>query len=350
MKFYPKPEGMPRPLYISLTRRDYTAGNSDYSVTTLLKPPRILALERRFDDQIIIDCRRNAKALLGTFWHDGLERKARQYPDEAEVVEEIMYEDVEIEHDFGEGTKTYVIRVKGQTDYENREALREDGDLFTIEQDTLWDYKTCSQWMAHPKYRDKPEWTQQLNIYRWMMERRGHKITRLRIAPMFTDHKEKDKLSPFAIGEPIELEMWTNEQTVAFVKQRIILHESVKRLATKDLPRCTAKDRWMNVFWKVRRRGSTEKAENFGEDAEAAANRAAELNEKLTPAEVTAAVARYGKLPYEIVYTPDIPRRCASWCNAAVFCSQFKEEFPAEYERLLAERLAQDPTPLRFDV
>jgi len=327
---------MPRPLYLALTRRDYTSSTAKYSVTTLLKPPRVLALERRYDDQILIDSRRNAKALLGTAWHDYLERKARQYPEACEVVEEIMLEDVEVTVQ----GRTYTVQIKGQPDLHNTEEEREEGDLFALEEGTLWDYKTCSQWVAHPKYGPKAEWAAQLNIYGWMMRKRGYLVTALKISPMYTDWKKRDKITTSPLGDPIELELWDDDRTIAYIKERIVLHESVALLSDSELPLCTADNRWMRVGWKVRKRCDPKfKILNFAEDEQAARDEADRLNNE---------AGEQGL--YVAFYVGDEPRRCNDWCNGALFCTQYRTEFPAEYQAQLATRLAVDSTPLVFSV
>lgn len=322
---------MPRPLYLALTRRDYTQGDAKYSVTTLLKPPRILQLERRYDDQIAIDCRRNAKALVGSAWHDMMERKARQYPEDCEVVEQIMFDDIEVTVD----GQSYTVKIKGQNDfYNSQQEQQADGEasLFALEQGILWDYKTCSQWIL--RYGIKEEWVAQLNIYARQLRKRGYTVTGLRICPMYTDWKKRDNLSKFPIGDPLELAVWTDEQIDKFLIEQVTLHEECELLPDAELPPCTFKDRWMRVAWKVRKTGDARfKVLSFNEDEAAARAKAEELGP--------------GHIAF---FESSDPIRCIDWCPANLFCDQFKAEFPDEYQAEYDKRMAADPTPLVFNV
>ena len=326
MRFFPIAEGVPRPLQLALTRRDYTTAGAKYSVTTLLKPPRIIQLERRYDDQIVIDARRGAKALLGTAFHDMLERKAKQYPEDCEIVEQIMLDEIEVTVD----GRTYKVSVKGQNDLHSTDQLLEEGNLLAIEQGILYDYKTTSQQVA--RYGPKEEWTPQLNIYARQMRRRGIAVTGLRICPLFTDWRKKDGYSKFAIGDAIELRMWPNEQVDEFLVERVTLHEQCALLPDNDLPKCTSEDRWMRPSWRVRKTGDAKfKILRFEEDEQAARDKATELG----PGHVA-------------FFVGDEPRRCTTWCNAALVCQQFKREFPKEYDEQLQERLSYGFEPIKF--
>lgn len=328
MKYFSKPDGMPRPVYIALTRRKYSAGDAKYSVTTLLKPPRVVQLERRHDSKIIIDCRRNAKALLGTFWHNGLEGVANEYPDECEIVELRMFEEIEVTV----RGKTYKVKVSGAFDLHEEGETQEEGNLFALEEGVLWDYKTCSSWIL--RYGPKKEWIGQLNIYARWLRKRGNVVTSIRICPMFTDHKKRDGLSKYATGDPIELPMWTDEQTDQFLQERVRLHEEAELTADDQLALCTGEERWMReTYWKVRKKGTLRsKLEKFSTEQEAL-DRLKELGDG-----------------YEASFCGDEPRRCNDWCNCSLHCNQFKSEFPDEYGKQIAEYEERTKSKFTFEV
>ena len=67
---------LPEAVYNVLARDNYVKGESDYSVTGLLKSPRQLQLEQRFTDDLVEDASDRVWSLLGSAAHNVLEQHA----------------------------------------------------------------------------------------------------------------------------------------------------------------------------------------------------------------------------------------------------------------------------------
>ena len=68
-------QNLPAPVVALLTRNYYTKGESQYSVTELMSPPKIRRLREQYDDQIETDVTSLLASQFGTFMHGKLEAK-----------------------------------------------------------------------------------------------------------------------------------------------------------------------------------------------------------------------------------------------------------------------------------
>src|ERR1700744_974652 len=141
--------GLPEPLVRAVALDDYSKGDADFSVTELIKPPRIAALEQLYKGVLEEDASDRLWALMGKAGHEVLRRSSK---------DGIVEETVTVEF---QG-----VKIKGQMDY-------------AVVMKALWDYKFVSLWAI--KDGVKPEWDQQLNIYKWMAEQYGVEVKELTI-------------------------------------------------------------------------------------------------------------------------------------------------------------------------
>ena len=213
--------GLPEPLVRAVQWSDRDREGCDYTVTELLRPARMVALEQIHRDEITEDASDRLWLLLGSAGHTVLERSAHKG-----IVEERAI--VEVEVPTGNGNYR-MFKVGGKLDYGTSDT-------------TLFDYKFTSVWAA--KEGPREEWVQQLNIYRWLAHRYGVAFDKLQIVAIFRDWS-KPKASrepdyPQAQIKAFDLPLWRDESTEQFIIDRIRAHEAAK----VSLPECSPEEMW----------------------------------------------------------------------------------------------------------
>ena len=209
---------------VALASRDYyTKGQSDYSVTEIISPPRIQRLRRKHFEEIEQDVSDMLWMLLGTALHVVAER--------SEVLGHTN------EERLSAGVNGIIL--SGAIDLQKDEA---DGI-------TITDYKFTSAWAL---MNDKPEWEQQQNIYKYLVERVKKKpVKGLKICALIRDWSRRDAQNkpdyPQAPIQMVDIPMWTFDRTEAFIKERVELHRDSKVSADwgEELPLCTEEERWV---------------------------------------------------------------------------------------------------------
>lgn len=183
------------------------------SVTTLLKPPYMVALEQKHRDDITEDVSDRIYSLLGQSVHHILERAGS----DEDLVEERFFHTVN-------GHK-----VSGQLD-----LLEANG--------TLNDFKVTSVWAIMAAMEEgKSEWEAQLNMLAWLARLHGHEVSKLRIVAIARDWSPSK--AQITAGYPrrveaIEFPLWSDEEQEAYIQQRVDLHTADRKAA------CSESDRW----------------------------------------------------------------------------------------------------------
>ena len=201
------------------------------SITLLIKPPRIVTLQAKHDEDIFVDYRDEVFKLLGKAVHTVLEDANAE--DKNIVAEKRLFAEVN-------GWK-----ISGQT------------DTLSLEEKMLTDYKCTSVYAIGT---DKPEWEEQLNLYGWLWRKHGHEIERLRILTILRDWRrsEADKKFdyPQAPVVSIDIPLWGFVRQSDFVAQRVELHQEAMANPDGDLPECSDEDRWLRRGKNIRCEGN----------------------------------------------------------------------------------------------
>jgi len=221
---------LPQPFVDLVSGDTYSKGESDITTTGLAQPPKIAELTRRHASEITMDASEKVWTMMGTANHYVLEQIALRNP-ERYVTEQRFYLDID------------GVNLGGQI------------DLFDRETETLWDYKVSSVYKAMSD--DKLEWTKQANVNKLLCENNGFHPKKLAILLVMKDWKRKD--SEFKADYPkcaiqeIPLPIWKEEETLAYIKSRINLHNSAKLIEVEDaIPVCTEEERWARpTTWAV---------------------------------------------------------------------------------------------------
>ncbi len=275
---------VPLPLVTLASREYYSKGKSQYSVTELMSPPRIRRLREQYDDAIEQDVSDMLWSMLGSALHVVMERG--QTP--GFITEERLFYEVD------------GVTISGAID------LQEETPFGVI----ITDYKFTSAWAV---MQEKLEWVQQLNVYRFLVEKvKGKKVVGLRICALvrdFSRHATKEGY-PKAPIEMVDLEVWPLEKTEAYIRERLEAHRisKIDHDLRDELAPCSNEDRWMSeTVYAVQREGRKTAIRVLKDEEEAKA-----LAEK----EKGYVETRLGE-----------PRRCTgNFCGVAQWCKQFQDE------------------------
>ena len=282
--------GVPETLVALASRDYYSKGSSDYSVTEIISPPRIQRLRRKHFEEIEQDVSDMIWMLLGTALHVVAERS----------------------------------EVSGHTNEERLSAgingviLSGAIDLQKDEDDgiTITDYKFTSAWAL---MNDKPEWEQQQNIYKYLVERVKKKpVKGLKICALIRDWSRRDAQNkpdyPQAPIQIVDIPMWTFDRTEAFIKERIEMHRDSKVNAdwNEELPPCTDEERLVRpTTYAVKKEGRKTAIRVFEEQGEAEA-----LLKEMPEKDKGFIEIRKG----------EAVRCTGNFCGVSQWCSQFQNE------------------------
>lgn len=268
--------GVDHGIVLALKTDLYNKGGADFSATDLITPPRIFQLQARHGDEIQTEAADLVYILLGRTTHEMLEKvKLALSGDNHEARNQAVLNALEaweagaislaevpsaIKENV-EAADTQAVLQKHNRYIEQRffqrvELSNNDSflisgavDDFDIDNGILSDYKVCSVWSVMD-VEPKPEWTQQLNIYAYLLRKNGHTVNKLQINAIFRDwSKQKARYAkdnyPLAQVQTIEIPLWSEEEAEKFVKQRIKLHVMCRDLSDENLPICSPEERWV---------------------------------------------------------------------------------------------------------
>lgn len=256
--------------------RKYDRGDSDYSVTQLLKPPRIVALEAMHEADIEEDASDRIWSLVGQLMHQLIELSGTEG---------------QIEHRLF--TTLAGKRISGQLD------LFQDGIIKDWKFVTAWKFKDGSV----PR-----EFCEQLNCYACLARMNGYPVNGLQIIAIYRDWSKlesarNDKYPKTQI-EVHNVAMWPEAEAKAFLEGRINAHE----MAKTTLPTCSPEDRW-------------QKPEQFAVK-KVGAKRATKLYDSRDEAFIHASQDP----SLEVERRPGSCPRCDSYCAISKWCSQYQNE------------------------
>ena len=234
---------LPQPFVDLVSGETYNKGESDITTTGLAQPPKIAELTRRHSGEITMDASEKVWTMMGTANHYVLEQIALRNP-ERYVTEQRFYLDID------------GVKLGGQI------------DLFDRETETLWDYKVSSVYKAMSD--DKLEWTKQANVNKLLCEHNGFHPKKLAILLVMKDWKRKEAEFkadyPKCAIQEIPIPIWREEETLAYIKSRINLHNAAKLIEEEDaIPVCTEEERWAKpTTWAVLKERGAKRAVNGG--------------------------------------------------------------------------------------
>ena len=276
---------VPHPLVTLAEGKYYSKGASDYSVTELMSPPRVQRLRAQHDDGMVSDVSDMLWPLLGSALHVVMERGET----EGWVSEERLFAEVD------------GVTISGAIDLQENTA---DGV-------GIVDYKFTSAWAV---MNEKIEWEQQLNVYKWLVEKvKKAPVKSLKICALIRDFSRHDTGKegyPKAPIHMVDIPMWDAVKAESYVRERLEMHRNSKLAADfgEQLPECSPEERWMSeTTYAVKRGGRKTAIRVFKTVGEAL-----DLAEK----EKGHVEIRSGE-----------PKRCTgNYCGVAAWCDQYQAE------------------------
>jgi len=191
----------------------------DYSVTTLLNPPRYVHLYKRYVDKADLNYDVMMPSFIGTGVHAYVEQCLNQ---------------------------TGLYRTEERMTAEIADRLIS-GTFDIYGNEEIWDVKTCKTWKViyDPDFE---EWTQQQNIYAYFLHLKGIPVKRLNIIALFLDWIESQALRnsnyPQAPTVQYNLPLWPWEKTKEFLFERVELMKKYEETPDDELPACTSEEMW----------------------------------------------------------------------------------------------------------
>ena len=290
------------PLYDAMMvhRHEYDSGDTDYSVTTLLDPPRVVHLNKRH----INDCDLFIQDLMhswdGTAAHHYLEYCLNKVNDP---------------HAPG---KKYTLEKRYHMVVADRKVS---GcyDVLLNANLSLWDLKKTSTWKH--VFGDKIDWIAQQNMYRYLSWQKDAVVFKeLNIMAFYRDWSKYNKMRygakyPYHPIMQYRLPIWSMNETHAYMMGRVELLKSYEGTPDDNLPECTVKDMWCDPD------KYAIKADNRKNALRVCDSMAAAIDWQEKYLENPKCKHKIAQLSIE--YRPSERTRCEHWCPVRDYCNQF---------------------------
>jgi hypothetical protein len=276
--------GLPEPIVDAIRNDTYSSGDADISITALLQPPRKIALERQYADQLEEDASDRIWSLLGQVIHGILERSGSS----------------------GTREKRYSMKVSDWT---------VSGQIDRYFEGTLQDYKFVTVYKV--KEGVDPDYEAQLNGYAELLRQQGAPVKKLELVAILRDWsklaaRREPETYPQSQVLVQDVPLWPPGKVEAFLNGRVLLH----RQARTYLPDCTPAERWAKpTQFAVMKKGQPRAVRLYSQDEE------------------SLALARAASAPdLSVQVRRGENTRCENYCSVAPFCSQFQQLKQAQGE------------------
>jgi hypothetical protein len=268
-----------------LDRPTYSKGKAHLSVTQLLNSPKIVALTKKFEEEIEQDASDMVWSIFGSAVHNVLEHGK----DENHIVEQRIHKEYE------------GWNISGAIDLQ---VVNPDGI-------DVKDYKTTTVWAV---MNEKIEWEVQLNIYAGLVEDvKKIPVRSVGIVAIIRDWNRRESTTregyPEAPIKELPIRLWSKEERDAFISNRIALHSACEFAIETDgeLPDCTPEEMWEKpTVWAVRKIGN-KRAHSLYETEELATEALKDLGSN-----------------YEMEVRKGERTRCTNFCPVNTWCTQYK--------------------------
>lgn len=284
----------------ALSYSDYTKGECDFSATELQTPSRIIALTRRFRDQIVEDAADAIYRMFGTIGHSIIERTKKQIVGNNHelrttaiqtTLETYLEGSFKLE-ELPERINAAVNEADDEAAWKNHNQIFERRFFATVDIDgipvkisgqvdgfdnnigQIRDYKITSRYATEAK----DEWIKQLNVYAWLLRRNGFEgaVHSAKVEALFRDWSKsqaaRDPNYPQRQVLVIDIELWDDDIVENYIIDRVRSHIFALSQAEEErIPVCTKEERWVkNANWAVTKHGRSRAIKLFDTEAEAA--------------------------------------------------------------------------------
>jgi len=315
-----QPPWMPDILYKAILKQHetYDKGNSDLTVTELIKPPWQAALQRKHHDEVTEDADSRIWSLFGSAIHSFIENSS---------------------DDQGTAETRYFIKrmgktISGQIDYKEYRNIGD--DLWH----TIYDWKVTSAWSALNNPKGKQEWHDQLNLLKLLHDNQQNPMKMLTVARRITDlvviafyrdwslnnYRNDPAKYPQQPYQLIGIPIWSSLEAEKFLLKRIELNmeadfnvnaksSQLERMYLKGDLICSEEERWHKPDkWAIKKHGNKKATKLFDTEEEA-----------LIWKDMNKDQINESRKKYEVEFRPGEDTRCMSYCNVNTFCPHFKQ-------------------------
>jgi hypothetical protein len=257
---------------------------ADISVTTLIGPPKINQLKKRYSDQIVEDASDRVWALLGQSVHKVLELAGG----EEEMTEKRLYKEIS------------GWTLTGQT------------DLYETGNQVISDFKVTSVFSF--LLGGKTEWEAQINLNAMLWREYGYEVKKGQIVAILRDWQaskaEFDKEYPQCAVHIVDIPLWDNQEVIRYATERVKLHQAAAAMPDDTIPCCDPKERWAKPDTFAIKKDGNKRAAKVCETFEEA--------QQLLPT--------YGA-KHSIEKRNGGDMRCERYCSVAPFCHYYKATY-----------------------
>ena len=210
--------------------RSYSSWGSDYSITSLIQPPQVVQLQKRYAEELdkipMTDeyIMQQLSSFKGNAIHDRfrnmLYRFINRHPNAGYMVERRMWDRINDR------------KISGQFDSYRNGAL--------------YDFKTTSVWKR--VFGQLTDYERQLNLYSYLLRTCSIDVSILYIIAWYMDwdkYKVNQENYPKGPIEQIHIEnLWPISKQKEFLFHRIDVHKANEDKPDAELEPCTADDMW----------------------------------------------------------------------------------------------------------
>ena len=272
---------LPYPFVKALTGDRRQPVEKRVGVTTLIKPPRMAALERQNWDKTSVDASEMMYALLGNAFHKIIEDNSEGDPDleAAELKLEGQY--------FGWTVSGIIDRIS--------------------KSGVITDWKTTSVWSA---VYGNVGWEPQLNVYAQLARDNGYDIRGLSIFSYFRDWNERRSFDggsyPDHMWGSYDIPLWSEEKAKLYIQEQVTTLEAA---LDGENVLCSEEDRWATAdTYAVMKPGAKRASRVFDSEEQAKEYLYSDVGK--------------GKVELRI---GEKFKRCQRYCGASAFCQQYQE-------------------------
>tara|TARA_B100002019_G_scaffold172513_1_gene149118 strand:- start:547 stop:1380 length:834 start_codon:yes stop_codon:yes gene_type:complete len=269
-------KNLPEPIVKAIQNDGYDGHKkSDITVSSLISPPQITHLRRKFHEFIMVDVEDRLYSLFGSAIH-----KVFEQANSKDIIEKRFYTTID------------GLSLSGQVD----RLIPEDNKI------SDWKFTSVNKVL----YANFEDWEKQLNCYAYLARLDGYQIEKLEVVAILRNwEKMKVKTSkdyPDSMIQIIDIPVWTQGKAKEFITKRIALHKEAR--SGKVQP-CTDEERWTREsVWALMKEGRKSAIKLYKDKKEIP---------KLEPKQF-------------IQFRKGESLRCEHYCEVAQFCPQYQKE------------------------
>lgn len=323
--------------WITAVSKDEHEHMGDRSMTEILNPVRIYQLVKRHFDEITEDVSDGIWKLLGKAVHYVLE----QASDAAAITEQrfnVQVGEYSLSVCPDRVEKLSLDRCKKYWNPNITEPVFACGRFeypVGTQLYALRDFKITQVYARNMLVKEgKGDWRWQINGYAWALRQTGFPIVEASLEILMKDWdwmeanvKRTYGYPPYQV-ESIPIDLYNDDEVVAFLQKRMDLHMTYDKVPDDELPFCTLDERWATVDRFAVKRTGGDKAMSGGSkfltraDADQFVDMAI-----LKASQKKGKTAEFlTKADFEVEFRKGESKRCERYCPVKNFCNQYSTQ------------------------